>query len=98
LKLAVLELYLSVKIRSDEEIDDYNKEKFEQEKTELMDECGFALIDNIKSAIEQLMSMKGDESGEVSLDKRQYNESCDLDADIEIDLPEGAKEGLKDAT
>jgi hypothetical protein len=32
LREAVLELYLSVKIRSDEEIDDYNKDIFEEEK------------------------------------------------------------------
>ena len=32
LRQAVLELYLSVKIRSDDEIDEYNKEVFEHEK------------------------------------------------------------------
>lgn len=52
LKLAVLELFLSVKIRSDDEIDDYDKGKFEQEKKELASVDGFTLIDNIKSAIE----------------------------------------------
>jgi len=52
LKLAVLELFLSVKIRSDDEIDDYDKGKFEQEKKELAGVDGFTLIDNIKSAIE----------------------------------------------
>lgn len=100
LKLAVLELFLSVKIRSDDEIDDYDKGKFEQEKKELASVDGFTLIDNIKSAIEQLMNMKQDESGEVSLDgpRRQYNDTGDLDDDIEIDLPQGAKDGLKDAT
>jgi hypothetical protein len=46
------------------------------------------------------MNMKQDESGEVSLDgpRRQYNDTGDLDDDIEIDLPQGAKDGLKDAT
>lgn len=70
LKVAVLELYLSVKIRSDEEIDDYSKEKFMQEKKELQQVDGYELIDSIKGAIEQLMNMKGDESGEVSLASR----------------------------
>ena len=32
LREAVLELYLSVKIRSDEEIDEYNKDVFDKEK------------------------------------------------------------------
>ncbi len=34
LRQAVLELYLSVKIRSDDEIDEYSKELFEKEKGE----------------------------------------------------------------
>jgi hypothetical protein len=34
LRQAVLELYLSVKIRSDDEIDEYSKELFEKEKRE----------------------------------------------------------------
>ena len=42
------------------------------------------------------MNMKGDTSGEVSLASRQ--KYADLDGDIEIDLPQGAKDGLKDAT
>lgn len=32
LRMAILELYLSVKIRSDEEIDGYGKDLFEEEK------------------------------------------------------------------
>lgn len=87
LKVAVLELYLSVKIRSDEEIDDYSKEKFMQEKKELQQVDGYELIDSIKGAIEQLMNMKGDESGEVSLASRQKFGGRDIDDDIEIDLP-----------
>ena len=68
--MAVLELYLSVKIRSDDEIDEYSKDKFLKEKQELQTVDGYELIDNIKSAIEQLMNMKNDESGEVSLASR----------------------------
>ena len=45
LKMAVLELYLSVKIRSDEEIDNYSKEKFLKEKEDLKESCGYTLID-----------------------------------------------------
>ena len=57
----VLELYLSVKIRSDEEIDNYNEELFKEEKRQLRDVDGFALIDQIKSSIEVLMNMKVEE-------------------------------------
>ena len=52
LREAVLELYLSVKIRSDEEIDEYNKDVFDKEKRELKDVDGYQLIDYIKSKSE----------------------------------------------
>ena len=58
LRQAVLELYLSVKIRSDDEIDAYNKDTFEIEKKELANVDGYHLIDYIKSSIEVLMNMK----------------------------------------
>lgn len=61
LKEGILELYLSVKIRSDEEIDNYNEEFFNEEKRQLKEVDGFALIDYIKSSIEVLMNMKVEE-------------------------------------
>ena len=61
LKEGVLELYLSVKIRSDEEIDNYNEEFFKDEKRQLRSVDGFTLIDYIKSSIEVLMNMKVEE-------------------------------------
>ena len=45
LRQAVLELYLSVKIRSDDEIDAYNKDQFIREKKELESVDGYTLID-----------------------------------------------------
>jgi len=62
LRQAVLELYLSVKIRSDDEIDEYNKDIFESEKKDLVDIDGYTLIDYIKSSIEVLMNMKMEET------------------------------------
>jgi hypothetical protein len=41
LREAVLELFLSCKIRSDEEIDNYNKELMQLEKLELVDKTGY---------------------------------------------------------
>ena len=54
---------------------------------------GYELIDQIKTSIETLMNMKIDESSSISDDPK-----FDIDGDIEIDLPAGAKAGLKDAT
>ena len=61
LKEGVLELYLSVKIRSDEEIDNYNEDVFKLEKKQMKNVDGYTLIDHIKSAIEVLMNMKAEE-------------------------------------
>lgn len=58
LRQAVLELFLSVKIRSDEEIDNYNESIFKEEKRQLADLDGFTLIDQIKQTIEMLMNVK----------------------------------------
>lgn len=62
LKEALLELYLSVKIRSDEEIDNYNEDQFKIEKDQMKEVDGFTLIDYIKSSIEILMNMKIEEN------------------------------------
>jgi hypothetical protein len=61
LKEALLELYLSVKIRSDDEIDNYTEEQFKQEKKQMREVDGFTLVDYIKSSIEILMNMKIEE-------------------------------------
>jgi hypothetical protein len=63
LKEALLELYLSVKIRSDDEIDNYTEEQFKIEKQQMLEVDGFTLIDYIKSSIEILMNMKIEEGG-----------------------------------
>jgi hypothetical protein len=47
-----MELYLSVKIRSDAEIEAFSKEKFEEEKRQLDRVDGYSLIDLIKKSIE----------------------------------------------
>ena len=63
LKEALLELYLSVKIRSDDEIDNYTEEQFKIDKQQMLEVDGFTLIDYIKSSIEILMNMKIEEGG-----------------------------------
>jgi hypothetical protein len=86
---AILELYLSVKIRPDEEIDNYNNAQYEREKYQLRNVNGYDLIDQIKSCIEALMSMKIDGS---------TMDNFDLAHDIDIELPAGVKSGLKDVS
>jgi hypothetical protein len=62
LREAVLELYLSVKIRNDEEIDAYDEDLFRLEKQEMTKLNGYQLVDMIKQCIEVLMNMKQEES------------------------------------
>eukprot|EP00347_Sterkiella_histriomuscorum_P017361 403349677 len=71
LKEALLELYLSVKIRSDDEIDCYTEEQFKQEKDMMKEVDGFTLIDYIKSSIEILMNMKIEENEQQQKDLGQ---------------------------
>lgn len=103
LRLACLELYLSVKIRSDDEIDNYNKDMFLLEKEQHADTDGYALIDMIKSSVEALMNMKMDDTQVDEAhhqSKDRYNDVNHVDGldSIDVDLPEGAKQGLKDAS
>ena len=93
-----MELYLSVKIRSDEEIDEYNKQLFEKEKEELSGVDGFDLIDYIKSSIEVLMNMKMEETDQTGFDDKRRNYSDIDEPDIDVKLPTGALKGLKDAS
>ncbi len=57
LREAVLELFLSVKIRNDDEINDYNEDLFKLEKLDLVDKNGFDLVDLIKECVEKLMQI-----------------------------------------
>ena len=58
-----------MKIRSDEEIDNYDEKQFLGEKDAMSQVDGFTLVDYIKSSVEILMNMKGeDEDGEDEQD------------------------------
>jgi hypothetical protein len=95
LREAILELYLSVKIRSDDEIDDYNKDIFDDEKKEMATVNGYTLIDLIKTSIEELMNMKMDDQSETQNDEYRNVDDGNINVDL---LPTGARKGLKDAT
>lgn len=70
---AIIDLYLNVKIRKDEEvfdiylnfaqIDKFNEEQYEAEKAQLKSVSPFAVLEYIKSTIEILMNIKLDETG-----------------------------------
>lgn len=58
MKEAVAELYLQVKVRSDEEINCYNKEIYAKEKQQCINKTGFEIIKLIKASIEELMNLE----------------------------------------
>ena len=92
LKEAILELYLSVKIRSDEEIDNYTEEQFRIEKEQMKEVYGFTLIDYIKSSIEILMNMKieendGSSSVEIKEKKKIKGKKQKVNDDLGNNIP-----------
>lgn len=74
LREAVLELFLSVKIRDDNEIDAYNEDLFKIEKSELKAMTGFELVDMVKEAIEKLMNMEGAGGGTEEEEETEESE------------------------
>ena len=56
----LVDMYLSVKIRKNEEIDKFNDKKLEEERAELLEDepSACTLIGYIKSSIEILMALK----------------------------------------
>ena len=58
---AITELYLNVKIRSQEEITKMNEDAMEQEKSKLACVDTLDIIDYIKQSVEILMHMRMDE-------------------------------------
>ena len=62
LRNSLIDLYLDVKIRSSDEIDEYDTVKFQKEKDKLEQLELITIVEYIKSSIEILMNMKLDES------------------------------------
>ena len=54
-------MYLSVKIRSNEEIDAYNEDILQEERERLQETNPFTILEYIKTSIEILMNMKMEE-------------------------------------
>lgn len=59
---ALIDLYLSVKIRSNEEIDNFGEDQLSKERSKLRNVEPYTILDYIKTSIEILMNMKIEES------------------------------------
>jgi hypothetical protein len=58
LKDAIIELYLAIKIRSTEELDNITEEILEEEKIRLESATGFSVLEYIRTSIEIIMNLK----------------------------------------
>ena len=91
---ALVELYLSVKLRSSDEIENYNESKLEEELESVKSIDSLLLIKYIKDSIEIIMSTKQDEprknsSSESSLKEygKGYEEQLqNLEAEVRIHI------------
>lgn len=61
LRDALVDLFLKVKVRSSEEIENYNSDQMRIEKKELEDTPGIALVEYIKSNVEILLNIKSED-------------------------------------
>ena len=69
---ALIDLYLSVKIRSNEEIDAYNEDILQEERERLAETSPFTILEYIKTSIEILMNMKMEEhQDQVAKNKKE---------------------------
>jgi hypothetical protein len=55
---AIIELYLNVKVRSNDEITNYDENMFDLEKDKLREVSPHVVLDYIRSSIEILMNLK----------------------------------------
>ena len=77
---ALIDLYLSVKIRSNEEIDTYNEDKLIKERTKLQQVSPFMILEYIKTSIEILMNMKMEDAQARRKQKRVENDGSDVES------------------
>lgn len=78
----LIDLYLSVKVRSAEDIENFTKEKREKERGSLLGINPLLIIDYIKSSIEILLSLKEEQNR-----KSNYNSmESGLQDDYEIQI------------
>lgn len=78
LEEAIIELYLNVKVRSNEEINNYDESMFEKEKQKLREVNSHTILDYIKSSIEILMNLKSEEQNN-KLSKKAKQKKSEMD-------------------
>ena len=59
---AIIDLYLQVKVRSNDEIDRFGQEQFKKERERLCKFDSLTVLDYIKTSIEILMQIKGEDN------------------------------------
>jgi hypothetical protein len=75
LKEAIIELYLNVKVRSNEEITNYDETTFDKEKAKLREIQSHTVLDYIRSSIEILMNLKTEDQDNKKKDKKKSREN-----------------------
>ena len=81
---ALIDLYLNVKVRNSEDIENYSEENLEEERGSLKDTDPLIIIDYIKSSIEILLSLKQEDEQQTA-QKKPVNESIVSEKDVQLD-------------
>lgn len=82
---ALIELYLNVKVRSNDEITHYDNKIFEQEKDKLRCTDPHTIIEYIRSSVEILMNLKQEEF-DAEKKKKKSKRKAKLKADDDCDI------------
>ena len=72
---ALIDLYLSVKVRKAEEIEKYDEATLEQERETLKDAEPLLIIGYIKTSVEILMNLKAEEQELQKMERKEEGES-----------------------
>jgi len=86
---ALIELYLSVKVRKADDIDQYNEKLLQEEKENLKNIDILVLIGYIKTSIEILMNLKNED------EKLQKSEVSSIISDKSCEQPKKYEEALQ---
>lgn len=78
LKEAIIDLYLAIKIRSTEELDKIDDDHLSKEKTKLLKQDGFQILEYIRSSIEIIMNLKIEDLEREMNQKKSSNKGGDV--------------------
>ena len=86
LQKALASLYLSVKVRSKQEVESYNKEMQLEEEVTLQDTDPFTLIDYIRESIDILMNFQVERAMQIAEEKRKEENDSSTQDETHHDL------------